>query len=242
MHARTAIALTRWLRDQDIPVTEPLIDDAVEVDEATVTFWRHYPQEDQRGPAFHEFAWILRRLHVLPLPPMIAIPEYVPLAALRSDLKHPDHLDSEDRDWLCARANELVAAYTQLDSKLGVGLVHGDAYIGNTLWDADGQLLLGDWDEASFAPRELDLANTYHDIVRFGTSESDIAAFTRGYRGWDVREWSGFPVLQQIRGLHTLSAYIRRARRGDTAAGEELRFRIDSLRRGDETATWHAAP
>ncbi|WP_280454164.1 phosphotransferase [Nocardia brasiliensis] len=241
-HARTAVALTRWLKDQDIPVTEPLVDTAIDLDEATVTFWHHYPQQDRPGRPFHEFAWILRHLHTLPLPPMIALPDHVPLAALRADLEGDEQLAPGDRDWLRERASQLLAAYSQLDSDLGVGMVHGDAFIGNTLWGADGQLLLGDWDEAAVAPRELDLVNTYHDMVRFGVSEPDVAAFTRGYRGWDVREWNGFSILRQIRSLHTLSAYLRRARRGDTAAREELQFRINSLRHQDDSAPWRVVP
>ncbi|NNH69060.1 phosphotransferase [Nocardia uniformis] len=237
LRARASVTLTRWLADQHIPVTEPLVDEAVEVEDATVTFWRHYPQPQDSRPSFVGLGEALRALHSLPRPP-ISLPTYTPLLGLTTELQRSDYLDIADHRWLSDRVEQLRSAYAELNSALGVGMVHGDAYVGNTLRGPGGTVLLGDWDEAAIAPRELDLANTFQG-ARFGNSRADLDEFVRGY-GWDVREWDGFAVLREMRDLHTLSGYIRRSRRGDQRAERELCHRLDSLRRGDPGATWHA--
>ncbi|ATL69663.1 phosphotransferase enzyme family protein [Nocardia terpenica] len=234
-----APVIARWLGDRGLPVTEPLFDDAVDVDGATVTFWHYYPQPDRVRPPARELGRLLRQLHALPAPPF-ALPAYVPLAGLAQVLDcAPEVLCPAERDWLARRMNVLVAQYGRLDSALGVGLVHGDAYRGNLLW-SEGGVLLADWDEASIAPRELDLVNIYQGI-RFGHTEIDLREFGLAY-GYDVRASPAFPTLRAMRDLHTLTSYIRRAAQGDPAATAELRHRLDTLRNPQSSdARWHAA-
>jgi hypothetical protein len=44
-----------------------------------------------------------------------------------------------------------------------------------------------------------------------------------------------------LRDLHTLGAYIDRAARRDSDAIEELNYRIETLRAGEDDAVWHTA-
>ena len=120
---------------------------------------------------------------------------------------------------------------------LGYGWIHGDAYPGNMLWDGD-RPLLGDWDEVGTGPRELDLVNT-HQGARFGRPQAERAAFTEAY-GYDITEWSGFPILREMRDLHTLGSYIRLADAGNERAVTEFDFRLDTLKRGHADAQWNA--
>ncbi|WP_328411963.1 aminoglycoside phosphotransferase family protein [Nocardia sp. NBC_00403] len=229
LRARASVAITRWLADHDIPVTEPRIDHAIDIDTVTVTFWQYYPQTDLTRPPAGELGAILARLHALP-PPPFDLPDYPPLAGLAITLRDPTTsraLTEHDRHWLTERTCHLIEQYHLVDSELGRGMVHGDAYPGNTLWGPRG-VLLGDWDEISIAPRELDLMNTIQGL-RFGTSESEIIDFVAAY-GWDVRQWDGFALLREMRDLHTLNAYIRQASQGDSAAERELNDRLRTLR------------
>ncbi|MFF3956180.1 phosphotransferase family protein [Streptomyces sp. NPDC001890] len=124
-----------------------------------------------------------------------------------------------------------------MDFPLGEGTLHGDAYPGNCLWDeATSTVRLGDWDEASTGPREVDLANTYQG-VRFGRTKSELLAFRDSY-GYDIAAWPGLPVLTQIRDMHTLGPYIKRADRGDAQALQELEFRIGTLQHGVIRPLW----
>ncbi|WP_067514771.1 phosphotransferase enzyme family protein [Nocardia puris] len=233
LRARAGLTATVWLAEHGIPVTEPALDRAVDVGHATVTFWRYYPQHDRPQPPVHALGTILRQIHALPAPPF-PLPDYPPLLGLRRILESEaaDVLTESDRNWLTDRAEDLITSYHTLPTQLGQGLVHGDAYRGNTLWDND-IVRLGDWDEISFAPRELDLANTIQS-ARFGTSDSAIEEFLRAY-GTDPRNQPLFEALVRMRDLHTLTGYIRRAHLGDPAARGELDRRIACLQHNTAT-------
>lgn len=234
--ASTVMTVVRWLLDNQVPATAPAIDHPIHVDEVVATFWTYYPQRGRPGPPASELGAILRKLHGLQTPP-VELPQYRPLVSFRQALDTSSGVSEADTQWLAARADRLCQQYDQLGSRLGVGLIHGDAYPGNTLWGPSGALL-GDWDEVARGPRELDLVNTYQG-VRFGRTTAELDAFTEAY-GWDVRTWSGFDTLREIRDLHTLSAFIRLADDGDASAANELQRRIISLKAGDDQARWNA--
>ncbi|MGY4102068.1 phosphotransferase enzyme family protein [Nocardia sp. R16R-3T] len=241
---QAGLTLTRWLAEHDIPVTEPLMDTAVDIDDATVTVWRYYPQHQRGEPPMRDLGAILRRLHALPTPPLELHP-YPPLSGLTTILSSDAArrvLDPDDLAWLSDRAHELLDRYNRLESVLGVGFIHGDAYAGNCLWDGDNRVVLGDWDEASIGPRELDVVLSCHDHLRFGAPEEDLAQFFRAY-GLDLEEfrtWPAFTVLTSMRDLHTLTGYIRGAAGGNAAAARELHRRLSMLRNpGTGTETWH---
>lgn len=234
--AATVMTVVRWLVENDVPVTAPAVDHPIHVDDMVATFWIYYPQLGRTRPGANELGAILRELHSLQDGPTTP-PEYRPLTSFREALAASQRIPAAERSWLAARADQLSAEYDQIDSHLGAGLIHGDAYPGNTLWGPD-RALLGDWDEVAHGPRELDLINTYQG-VRFGRTAAEMDAFSTAY-GWDARTWSGFDVLREIRDLHTLSAFMRLANSGDLPAARELQHRIASLKAGDDQARWNA--
>lgn len=240
-HAQyTALHLTRWLLSHGVKVTQPLdVDQPVIHSGYAATFWRYYDQGHGRGePPAHHLGSLLRQLHTVMGSPPVELPTYQPLASLERAIAASRHLSVEDRTWLTHRRAELLHAYHRLEFPLGWGLIHADAYPGNTLWDGD-QVRLSDWDEAAYGPRELDLANTVHGQRRFGRTHSEVAAFIGAY-GHDPRKWPGLTVLLDMRDLHTLGAYIRRAETGDPTATTQLAHRIQTLRRGS-TEPWTVA-
>lgn len=233
-----AVEITRWLSQNDLPVTVPIdVAQPVASSGHVVTLWRHYPQPDSDPPGPEHLGEILRRLHALPTPP-IPLPNYQPHASLRCTIAASTTLPQSDRDWLLACSDTLLAAFHELDSPLGHGLLHGDAYPGNTLWDGQ-HVRLGDWDEAAVGPREADIANTFQG-VRFGRTTEQLRAFSRAY-GHDLSEWPGLPVLTSLRDLHTLGSFIRRADTGDVKAATTLAYRLTTLRQNDHEARWTAS-
>jgi hypothetical protein len=236
--ARRAVQLTMWLAEQGFPCTRPAqVEQPVELAGHVVTFWQFYDQQDRGVPDAGHLGGLLRQLHQLPAPP-IDVPPAAPLSAftdvLSADATLPDH----DRRWLIEERDRLLTNFQQLVFPLGFGLIHGDAYPGNTLWDG-ADAILGDWDEPAWGPRELDLANTIQGGIRFGRSTAELDAFAGAY-GYDVRDWAGIDTLVRIRDLHTLGSFLRRAARGDIGVVAELERRVRSLQRGDR-ATWVAA-
>ncbi|MFD9107037.1 phosphotransferase [Streptomyces bottropensis] len=232
----TAVAITRWLVTQGFPATEPVaIPQPVAHDRYVVTFWRHYPQPESAVPAARLGA-LLRTLHGLPSPP-VSLPPYLPLASFEKTVGTSTYLQPNQRGWLAERREVLLAEYEHLDFPLGYGNIHGDAYPGNTLWDRQ-DVRLGDWDEAAFGPREIDLANTFQG-ARFGRTTEELDEFSDLY-GYDIRQWPGLRVLCAIRDLHTLGSYVRRADLGDADAAQQLEYRLETLRNRDDQALWTA--
>jgi aminoglycoside phosphotransferase (APT) family kinase protein len=234
----TAVSLTRWLVANDFPATEPVdVPQPVACAPYVVTFWRHYPQPQRGAPSAGRLGDLLRALHALP-PPPVSLPQYQPLTSLKNAVDSSTYLEPSEREWLAARREELLDAYGKLEFPLGQGHIHGDAYPGNTLWD-EQDVKLGDWDEAAVGPRELDLANTFQG-VRFGRTTAELDDFSLRY-GYDIRQWPGLPVLCEIRDLHTLGSFIRRADHGDAGAARQLSHRVETLRNSDGQAQWGAA-
>jgi Ser/Thr protein kinase RdoA (MazF antagonist) len=234
--AVTGVAATRWLRDNGFPATAPLdVEQPIEVSGQVLTFWRYYDQTGRRLPPTRELARLLRTLHTLD-PPPVSLPPYRPLDSFRTALARYGRRVLRDHEYLFLqrRSDELVREYGRLDSVLGQGLIHGDARLGNLLWDGPG-VVLGDWDSVSLGCRELDLVNIYQG-ARYGRTPADLDEFARGY-GWDVREWPGYPTLRDIRDLQTLGAPLRLAvDRSDVA--DELRHRLSGLQAGDRSQRW----
>lgn len=234
--ARTGLHITRWLTAHGFPATVPLeIEQPVQVGAYVVTFWHYYHQADRDVPPPGELARLLRHLHRLDLPPY-PLPTYQPLDSFSHELQTsgPTILSPEEYEFLRQQADTLLRAYANLHSDRGHGLIHGDTRIGNLLWDGPA-VVLGDWDSVSIGLRELDLVITYQG-TRYGRSQADLDEFTAAY-GWDVRTWPGYPLLRDIRDLHTLSAPLRLAvDRPDVA--DELHHRIYGLRAGDHSQQW----
>ncbi|MFC9249955.1 phosphotransferase enzyme family protein [Amycolatopsis thailandensis] len=236
--AERAIHLTRWLRAHDFPCVEPAeVSQPIDAGDFVVTFWIHYDQRQKTVPDASHLGRLLRQLHALPMPP-VDLPAAAPLRHFADLVTSSTTVSDGDKVWLLAERHRLLADYAQLDFPLGVGMLHGDAYPGNTLWNG-GTAILGDWDEPAIGPRELDLAPTLQGGIRFGRSSTELDAFTIAY-GYDPRDWTGLPVLAGLRDLHTLGSFLRRAQHGDITAVNELDLRIASLRRRDNSS-WRAA-
>lgn len=229
-----ALALTRWLHEQGVPVTAPahreLIDDGPRV----ASVWTHYPHHPTQEPAPADLGALLGRLHRAGEAP-VKLPAHDPLASLLVTLEQTRHLPQSTVADLRARAHDLRQAYAELSSRLGIGLLHGDAWLGNVLVDADGRARLCDWDEAAVGPREIDLANLHQGHRRFGRTSTELDAFAAAY-GDDLRDWAGLPVLVAIRDLHTMGAYIRASDGGDQKAAAQLERRISTL--DEPEASW----
>jgi hypothetical protein len=244
--SRRAVQITRWLAHRGFPATapaalptgadQPLLV-ALRGGPAAVTFWHYYPPNDRPLDLVH-LAALARRLHAIPDRPQVTLPRFSPLLAVRramSDRTCAGALSPPDRIWLRQRIRQVRADYQQLDSKLGVGLLHGDLYLGNILWGTEAPVL-GDWDTVCIGPREVDLAPTF-SATRFGLVVDDVDRFAEGY-GHDLRAWDGYATLRTIRELSTLDTLIRSAP-SRPASAAELRHRLGTLRRGDTATLWH---
>jgi aminoglycoside phosphotransferase (APT) family kinase protein len=157
----------------------------------------------------------------------------------------PDVLADVDREWLLGEITDIRAQLGDLDWPLGYGLIHGDAWAGNLLWDTThapagaqaARPLLGDWDGLAHGPREIDLIPTWHAATRYGRGPAWADAFTTSY-GHDLATWTGYPLLARMRDLVQLTGPLRRTRRGNIFE-RVLRQRLGGIRTRD-TSVWAA--
>jgi aminoglycoside phosphotransferase (APT) family kinase protein len=230
-----SIRVTRWLRGQEFPATEPLdVDQPVVVADHVATFWRYVITTGTTGRDAATLGHLLRRLHAWPAPD-VSLPAANLLGSLRVDLDSSDVVTAGERDWLLARAAELEQQYQRTNGVLGTGLLHGDAHSGNLL-HSPGGVVLGDWDSVSYGPRELDLVPTSM-WRRFGRPRAEWDQFCVAYH-INADDLPGLQLLQQLRELHALAAYVRNATDPDFRA--ELAKRVTSLQAGADTPPWRA--
>lgn len=237
--------LTAWLIDRHgVAATAPLTDaPPVQATEgAVVSFWLYYPQPDgEPAPTSIHLARVLRCLHDVEDVPY-ELETWQPLTSLSAALADPAavaNLADDEHQWLTSYVAEVRAQVLALDFPLGHGVIHGDAWAGNLLWDTTSgtdAVVIGDWDWTSYGPREVDLIPTWHAAIRYGKGMAWANDFAQVY-GYDLVRWDGFPVLFAMRDLVQLTGPLRRAgERPEFRA--VLRERLDGIRGRDFQAVW----
>ncbi|MGH3663938.1 MAG: phosphotransferase enzyme family protein [Micromonosporaceae bacterium] len=234
--------VVRRLAANGVAATEPLSGvEPVTHGDTTVSFWDYYPQQDSPGLNSAHLGHLLRHFHQAG-PSSVTVGSWVPLASLHAalgEVECSNALTPHERQWLLDRIQQVRVRLSGLDWPLGEGLIHGDAWAGNLLWDAKAnRAVLGDWDWVSHGPREVDLIPTWHAATRYGKGPAWSGAFVEEY-GYDLAEWSGFKPLMAMRDLVQLTGPIRRAGIGVSYA-QALRQRLNSLMSGDTETVWVA--
>ena len=239
-----SINVTRWLAGLGFPCVVPadVHDQPIVVAGHVVSAWRYVPTTDTPKPTGAEMGELLADLHVRPDPPQPPDELGDPFASVASALEEaPESIPDSSRSWLSDRIALLREQWPTMRFPLVWGLIHGDAHISNLMRTASGDIVLGDWDHIATGPREWDLVQIHYMHRRFGRAdENDIEAFTAAY-GWDIRDWPGLDTLIAIREITGLSPYIRTART-KPFSGEQLDYRLETLRAGDTAARWESPP
>ncbi|WP_216917852.1 phosphotransferase [Nocardia noduli] len=237
--------VTRWLTaEMSFAATAPL-DGCPPVlrDRTVVSFWTYYPQPVESAvlDSVH-LAGLLRQLHDLAPPEYIELPIWKPLESLHSTLQDErvhSVIAVQDRAWLLGRIEEIRDQFSHCDWPLGVGLIHGDAWSGNLLWNG-GTVpptpTLGDWDWVSIGPREVDLIPTWHAAIRYGRSRQWVTDFIARY-GYDLTDRADYPALLEMRDLVQLSGPLRRATDSPEYA-DRLHQRLTDIKAGRKTTQW----
>lgn len=239
--AERAHAVSRWLVAHDFRAVEPAPDrPPVPIgQDAAVSFWIYYSQEAHPDLGAAVMGRLLRELHKIERPPM-ELPQWVPLESLYNTLIDDTlarALTDNERSWLLRHIHALRVELDELSWPLGHGLIHGDAWAGNLLWDGPAATArLCDWDWTSIGPREVDLVPTWHAHVRYGRGSDWVREFIAEY-GHDLGAWEGYDALLRMRDLVQLSGPIRSAHESPNHAAA-LRQRFNDIRTGRRRTTW----
>ncbi|MBF6060870.1 aminoglycoside phosphotransferase family protein [Nocardia terpenica] len=233
------VALVRWLHAQDVP-TVPLATavQPLELDGCAVTFWRYLTQ--QRPIEAADLAEPLALLHTLRTRPPLWLPtDHLAdsFARIARAIDASAILSPFDRRLLHEERLRLAAGAADIEFALRPGLIHGDAHHRNTLWNpASGRGVLCDWESVSLGHPEWDLVTLEVHCRRFVHPPVEYDKFCRDY-GIDIRDWSGYPWLRDLRELRMITTNAFKSAPGTAEAREVVR-RIAGLRTGT-AATWH---
>ncbi len=237
-NARRTVAVARWLESVDYPAVRVVnVAQPVAVGSQVVTFWIALSDDGDQYASVPEIAEALVRLHRLVVPPELGIPPLAPFENAARRIAVDTWLDPDDRSFLIRTLAELRNDYTNLEFVLPLGVIHGDASVGNVLRDRHGNPVLIDLDGFAVGPREWDLALTaiYYDSFGWHSRE-EYEYFARVY-GFDIMQWSGYPVMRSVREFLMVTWFVQKAGESDQAA-TEVRKRISALRTGASRKDW----
>ncbi|MFF3501207.1 phosphotransferase family protein [Streptomyces sp. NPDC003247] len=234
--AQREVRVARWLAEKCVPAVRLAdVRQPVEADGRPVTFWEELPPHEHGSHT--DVAHLLLQLHALPVPD-IELGYLDPFVRIEERLQGAATLTAADRGWLQGLHRELVAAWQDRPTGRPDCAVHGDAWPGNLVRTANGPLMI-DLERFSLGPPEWDLTST---AVRARTTGAVTPAeydeFCAEY-GYDVTDWSGYPILAGVRELRMVT-YAAQHAVSNPEWAEQAQYRVDCLRgrRGPGPWAW----
>ena len=253
--APKVVRVARWLADRDVPAVRlmPGVRAPVEAGGHIATVWVDATPRGRPvpGPApdAADLAGLLRTLHGLgfglgfglgsppsPPSPPPPLPRWDPLDDVRRRLSDAEILPLAGRRFLERRAERIGTALRSVHYALPTTVIHGDAHLGNLIRASDHRVLLCDFDATCLGPAEWDLVPVAVGRLRFGHDPRVHHALCAEY-GFDVTAWDGFAVLRAVRELKLVTSVLP-VLASSASVAAQFRTRLDSLRRGDDTARW----
>ncbi|WP_338144183.1 phosphotransferase family protein [Nocardioides turkmenicus] len=235
-NAKRQVQIASWLSANGIEANLPIDGlDPVTVDNRPVTWWMPIAGHRHATPA--ELGAVLHKLHNLPAPATIALPNLDMVSYLTERLESASGISRVDRNWLQDRLVWLSAELATTEVFQSQRVVHGDAWQGNLVVPANGAPILLDFDHVSIGHPDWDLiplAVDHEDFARIGST--DYGAFVTAYGGYDVRETAWFRALADLQELRwTAFVAVKAAHNADAAA--EAAQRLACLR-GEVPRPW----
>ena len=125
---------------------------------------------------------------------------------------------------------------TLRDTMLGMGVIHGDALLGNTIHTPAGLQMI-DFDSVCYGPREWDLVPSLITAERFGRGTESWSAFLRGY-GIASERLAHLEAANVVKQLSmTVVLCLRHGQ--SMAVDRELARRLSHWKQWDFNCWWH---
>lgn len=231
--------VAQWLERENYPAVRLAADTPREpllVDDHPVTFWARV-NGPKRKVRLGELGRLLGRFHELPMSRNLDLPTFDPFVRGPARLAHiPDTVDRSDVEFLIGEYKRLRDEFACLAFALPSGPIHGDAHTGNCLLDDRGEVLLLDFEEVAYGPREWDLTITAMNRKLGWGNEASYSDFVAAYGGFDVENWSGYTVLRSIKELNMTSWLLQLS--ADAPAADEFASRVSDIRSGAYPRSW----
>ncbi|MGC4942226.1 phosphotransferase enzyme family protein [Kribbella sp. DT2] len=231
--ART-LTLVRWLSDHGVLTIAPTGHQQPQyVRGCLATFWPYVDQDGRSPVTAGDLGQPLHALHQLTAP--LELPALEVADTIQRSVASSRILSTDEKQYLASYCTELAAAIPELRYELPEGLIHEDPQHHNALQTDTGTALI-DWDGACIGPREWDLVTIEIHCRRFFDDPHEYTVFTNTY-GIDIRDWSGYATLRDLRELRMITTNARKSPAGSPAASE-VHSRISQLRQGDTSQRW----
>jgi Ser/Thr protein kinase RdoA (MazF antagonist) len=225
--ARHGVPVARLAR---VPVRQPLATHG-----AHGTIWEYLPGAGEA--TYRQLGELLLVFHALTDTLVVRLPDWQPLASARRRLDAlTTQYPHEDIALLEQWYERINASLSQLQPSLRVGVIHGQAEIGNVLL-RDGRPVFGDLERITRGPREWDLIDTAITTLRFNQPRDRYEDFTQAY-GFDVRAWDGFPILRRVWELRA-TTWLMQTRDYRPQIAQEVQVRLSTWRDDDPDMIWH---
>jgi Phosphotransferase enzyme family len=238
-NAEKQIDVARWLERMHYPAVRVIdVPQPIESEGAVVTLWQSVAAETAYA-SIADVALLIRQLHELAEPADFRLPALHPFTAASEEFPQLSGLAAVDRAFLCDRIDWAHAEFPRLPFVLPVGVIHGDANVGNVLTDDDGKPVLIDLDSFATGPREWDLIQTalFYDRLGWHTKD-EYRTFVDVY-GYDLMQWDGYTRLADMREIAMTTWLGRKAAESPGAAAEASK-RINAIRTGASRRDWGA--
>ncbi|MEU4841754.1 phosphotransferase enzyme family protein [Nocardia testacea] len=234
--ARKEVAVADWLASQGFPAARTYeigMDQPLVVNGHPVTFWQFLPGRPANVDEAGMLGSLLRKLHHL-APPAVDLP---PVEAFGHVLNRliAAPIPSAHKDVLQAQVIDLESSLETLDFRLTPAAIHGDAHVKNVMVSEAGATLI-DLEAFGWGPAEWDLAKTAAETSMGMIGKRDYAAFVEAY-GYDVTEWSGWPIMQGIQQVKMVSWLAQNVEHSPEIRAEYEK-RIDTIRTGVLSEPW----
>jgi aminoglycoside phosphotransferase (APT) family kinase protein len=233
--AKKEVAVASWLRDAHLPAAEtterpqPIIARG-----RPVTFWKLIDDSGTKATVA-ELGATLRRLHALPVPGSLRLPQLDMFGRVAERIRAADIAEA-DRSFLTDRLSSLRTRYQDLRYAVPSSAVHGDAHQSNLIKRPDGAAILIDFERFAFGHPETDLSVTATEYLIGWHTDEQYAEFVRAY-GHDVMDWAGFPVIRAVNELKMTTWLMQNIGESDDIAAE-FRARLASLRDDRAPRDW----
>lgn len=235
-NAARQLQVASWLSDSGIEANRPIGGlDLITVDGRPVTWWT--PIATHRHATPPELGAVLRRLHDLPAPTVIDLPNLDVIGHVAERIESASGISTADRSWLQDRLARLSTELATTDLLEARNVVHGDAWQGNLVVPDGGSPILLDFDNMSIGHPAWDLIPLAVDHEDFARIDSDdYTAFVTAYGGYDVREAPWFRALADLQELRW-TAYVAFKAAHNAGAAAEVSHRLACLR-GEIPRPW----
>ncbi|QEU94649.1 aminoglycoside phosphotransferase family protein [Streptomyces kanamyceticus] len=235
--ARTEVGVSRWLTSEGFPAARVVedLEQPLLIDGHPVTFW-HLIVEGGRRATYGELGGVLRDLHSLTVPDGLQLPSFEPFDKQELRLDRAV-IPEDDKVFLRKRARELRDRFAELRFETPKGPVHGDAHVQNLMVDAQGQVILIDFEAFCFDHPEWDLMVTATEHHSLGWQTDEQYADFVGAYGRDLYDWDGYETLRGLQEFG-MTTWLMQNVQEDERTAAEYRRRIAGLRNDDAPRDW----